>query len=112
MTVRTKLAAGKQKAAQSKKQAVQGTALTVATGLMLFALEAGRAGDYYVTTVGVVVAGGIFIAYAFFNESSQRSKIDELIDTIGEDTFEEIVNTSADELREAFENAQDSNSDE
>lgn len=85
-----------------KTTAAKGAALTAATSMVVFGMQQALAGDPLTGGIGIVIAFVLFGAYTYADEIGQQKQVDELIDTIGEDTLQELANVSADRLREVL----------
>lgn len=85
-----------------KTTAVKGAALTAATSMVVFGMQQALAGDAIAGGIGIVIAFALFGAYTYADEIGRQKQVDELIDTIGEDTLQELAEVSADRLREVL----------
>lgn len=85
-----------------KNTAAKGAALTAATSMVVFGMEQALTGDSVTGGIGITIAFALFGAYTYADEIGQQKQVNELVDTIGEDTLEELANVSADRLREVL----------
>lgn len=84
---------------KKKERGKKASALTIATAMIVFALETASTGEHLVAAAALVIGAGLFGVYTVLEERGRDEKFNELVDELGEDTFRELSEASADEIR-------------
>lgn len=86
-----------------KSTAVKGAALTAGTSMVVFGMQQALAGEVITGGIGMLIALLLFAGYSYADEIGQQKKVNDLIDEIGEETFQELAEVSAEQLKQALE---------
>jgi len=84
--------------------ASKSVALTVAAGVLTFAVQQLTAGEVTTGVVGLVVGLAVFGGYQYVENTDHQQPYNDLIGSIGEDTLERLSELSADQIDTALEN--------
>lgn len=87
----------------TRRKAAKGATLTAGAALVTYGVEMALAGQTVVGAVGGVFGLVLFVVYVAADEIDQQARVDEIVNTIGEDTLRELSNAAATRIREALE---------
>ena len=88
------------------RTASKSIALTVAAGVLTFAVQQLTAGNVTTGAVGLVVGLAVFGGYQYVENTDHERPYNDLVGSIGEDTFKRLSELSADELDRVLEDRQ------
>ena len=72
--------------------------ISVAAGVLTFGVQQLTAGDVTTGALGIVIGLVLFVGYQYAEESDHAQAYNDVVDSIGEDTFERLAEMSADEI--------------
>lgn len=74
--------------------------MTVAAGVLTFGVQQLTAGETYTGGVGILVGLGIFTGYQYAEELDHNKQYDDLVEMVGQDTFQRLSEMGAEQLED------------
>lgn len=94
------------------RTATKSITITVAAGVLTFAVQQLTTGDFTTGLVGVAVGLLLFLGYQLAEEHDHAEAYNEIVNVVGQDTLEELSRLGARELDDLVSDYRGENSDD